>query len=115
MLRRNLVSILDDVIHCAEFISLRRDRTTLEKFLQDEETQAMFERKFKVIGEALGLLRKNSPEIFARIRHSKGAVDFRNVIIHAYSFIDHEAMWDIALRLLPELLSDAHVQRKQLI
>jgi uncharacterized protein with HEPN domain len=37
------------------------------------------------------------------------------VIIHAYSFIDHEAMWDIALRLLPELLADAHVQRKQLI
>ena len=57
MLQRNLASILDDVIHCAEFISLRRDRTTLEKFLQDEETQAMFERKFEVIGEALGLLR----------------------------------------------------------
>ena len=47
MLQRNLASILDDVIHCAEFISLRRDRTTLEKFLQDEETQAMFERNFK--------------------------------------------------------------------
>ena len=68
-----------------------------------------------MIGEALGLLRKNSPEIFARIRHSKGAVDFRNVIIHAYSFIDHEAMWDIALRLLLALLADALVQRKQLI
>jgi uncharacterized protein with HEPN domain len=37
---------------------------TLALFLQDEEAQTMFERKFEIVGEALGLLRKHAPETF---------------------------------------------------
>ncbi len=108
---RNVASVLDDVIRAAQFIAVRRDRLTAAEFLHDEETQAMFERKFEVIGEALGLLRKQAPSVFDRIRHAKGAVDFRNVIIHGYAVIDHESMWDIATRLLPELLIDSMHER----
>ena len=111
---RNLASVLDDVIDSANFISVRRDRLTLDLFLQDEEAQTMFEPKFEIVGEALGLLRKHAPETFGQIRHAKGAIDFRNVIIHGYAVIDHEAMWDIAIRLLPDLLADAMSQRTRL-
>jgi uncharacterized protein with HEPN domain len=55
---------LDDVIDSANFISVRRDRLTLALFLQDEEAQTMFERKFEIVGEAIGLLRKHAPETF---------------------------------------------------
>jgi len=82
----------------------------LEQFLHDEDSQAIFERKFEIIGEALGLLRKHAPEVFARIRHAKGAVDFRNVIIHSYAVVDPEAVWDVAVRLLPELLADTQCE-----
>lgn len=76
--------------------------------------ESAFERKFEIVGEALGLLRKHAPETFGQIRHAKGAIDFRNVIIHGYAVIDHEAMWDIAIRLLPDLLADAMSQRTRL-
>ena len=59
---RNVASVLDDVIAAAQFISVRRDRLSTAAFLTDEEAQTMFERKFEVIGEALGLLRRQSPE-----------------------------------------------------
>ncbi len=108
---RSLASVLEDVIDAAMFIGVRRDRLTAEAFLQDEEMQTIFERKFEIMGEALGLVRKHAPDVFARIRHAKRAIDFRNVIIHGYSIIDHEAMWDIATRWLPELLADARSER----
>ena len=111
---RNVASVLDDVIAAAQFISVRRDRLSTAAFLTDEEAQTMFERKFEVIGEALGLLRRQSPEVFARIRHARGAVDFRNVIIHGYAVIDHEAVWAIATRMLPELLLDAKAERTRI-
>jgi uncharacterized protein with HEPN domain len=66
---RNLASVLDDVIDSANFISVRRDRLTLDLFLQDEEAQTMFERKFEIVGEALGLLRKHAPETFGKFCH----------------------------------------------
>ena len=52
--------------------------------------------------------------MFERIRHARGAVDFRNVIIHGYAVIDHEAVWAIATRMLPELLLDAKAERTRI-
>ena len=81
---RNLASVLDDVIDSANFISVRRDRLTLDLFLQDEEAQTMFERKFEIVGEALGLLRKHAPETFGKFCHRLWQKDLRLLTLHAY-------------------------------
>ncbi len=79
---RNLASVLDDVIDSANFISVRRDRLTLALFLQDEEAQTMFERKFEIVGEALGLLRKHAPETFGQFCHRWWQKDLRLRTLH---------------------------------
>lgn len=103
---RELQGILTDVSEAAAYIAQRRDRIDEDRFLRDTDMQAVFERKFEILGEALGLLRKRHREVFDRIRHAKSAVDLRNVIVHGYDSVDHALLWDIAVRWLPELQAD---------
>ena len=107
---RDLAGILSDVIDAARYIAGHRDRTTEAAFLADTDLQAIFERKFEILGEALGLLRKKHASVFSRIRHAKPAVDLRNVISHGYDSVDHALLWDIATRWLPEVLEDAELE-----
>ena len=73
------------MIDSANFISVRRDRLTLALFLQDKEAQTMFERKFEIVGEALGLLRKHAPETFGQFCHRWRQKDLRLRTLYASS------------------------------
>lgn len=74
-----------------------------EAYLGDIRTQAAVERKFEIIGEALNSLHQNYPEIAERIPPLRQVVDFRNLLIHGYSVVIPDRVWDYAENYLPEL------------
>ncbi len=103
---REALGLLTDVVDAAEFMQARARDLTIAEYLANEDLQVIFERKFEIIGEALNQLGKRRGDLFARIRHAQDAVNFRNVIIHAYSSVDHVVVWQIYQSSLGDLLAD---------
>lgn len=103
---RNLASLLADIIDASDFMQVRATGMSQDMYLADEDLRVIFERKFEIIGEALGRVRKVALQVFDQIRHAAAAVDFRNVLIHGYGAIDHKVVWDTFSHWLPELIAD---------
>jgi len=68
--------------------------------------RAAVEREFITIGEAIARLRDSTPDLTAKIRHSRRIVDFRNILVHAYTHIDDTVVWDIVQVDLPKIRDD---------
>jgi uncharacterized protein with HEPN domain len=66
--------------------------------------QAAVERKFEVIGEALGQLAKVDAAVAARIPDLAQIVAFRNQLIHGYATVNVGTVWNIAQNALPTLI-----------
>lgn len=63
--------------------------------------QDAVERNLEIIGEAVGRLLKEKPEI--EITNARRIVDARNVIIHSYDNLDNAQIWAIVINHLPTL------------
>ena len=61
------------------------------------------ERKFEIIGEALGQLAKANPDLAARIPHLSQIVAVRTQLIHGYARVDHSTVWEVIEQFLPQL------------
>ena len=75
-------------------------------YRDNELLRAGVERQFEIIGEALGQLRRHSPELAARIREHAKIIGFRNILIHGYAVVEDEVVWSAANENLPALLED---------
>ena len=73
---------------------------------RNEMLRAATERKFEVIGEALGRLRDTEAKVFNRISESNAIIAFRHRIIHGYDTADDEIVWDAVRNKLPLLLTE---------
>ena len=62
------------------------------------------ERQFEIIGEALGRLRKEAPDLCERIPSHRRIIAFRNILIHGYDVVDDDVVWDVIEGNLPALL-----------
>jgi uncharacterized protein with HEPN domain len=90
-------------------IALRRvprflNQRSLEAYLADDYCQSAVERQLEIAGDALGQLRKISPELFARVPDGDLIVAFRNVLAHGYATLDHKRVYEAATLKAPELL-----------
>jgi len=95
--------LLTDVDQAATDIKHFVEGMDLKTYLGDMRTQAAVERKFEIIGEALNRLHQSYPEIAERIPSLRQVVDFRNLLIHGYSVVIPDRVWDYAENYLPEL------------
>lgn len=77
---------------------------TLTAYLADEYCQSAVERQLEIAGDALGQLRKLTPEIFQRIPQGPVIVAFRNVLAHGYASLDHTKVFEAATSDAPALL-----------
>lgn len=68
----------------------------LRDYLADELRQAAVERQLEVAGDALGQVRRNAPDLFARIPEGGLIVAFRNVLAHGYATLDQRRVYDAA-------------------
>jgi uncharacterized protein with HEPN domain len=76
---------------------------TFSDYLEDALLQSGVERQFEIIGEALGQMLKVDPGLADAITESRRIISFRNILIHGYSAISSEVVWDILQTKLPTL------------
>jgi uncharacterized protein with HEPN domain len=79
-------------------------RDALE-YSANELLHSAVERKFEIIGEALGQLAKLDPALAAQVPRLAQIVAFRNVLIHGYAVVNHETVWNVVQDALPELVA----------
>jgi uncharacterized protein with HEPN domain len=63
------------------------------------------ERVLEICGEAMNNLHKVAPAIANSIPHSRAIIGFRNILAHGYAELDHNKVYDIAVKHAPELLA----------
>jgi len=96
---------LEDIEHYAAAATRFIAGCSLEQYLADEKTRAAVERVLEICGEAMNGLYKVAPAIAEKIPHSRDIIGFRNILAHGYAEIDHNKVYDIAVRHAPELLA----------
>ena len=74
-----------------------------DHYLGDKMLRAAVERQFEIIGEALAGLRRNFPDLAARIPELAEIVAFRNALIHGYASVDDGLVWQTIQTDLPPL------------
>ena len=82
-----------------------------EDYASDLLLRSAVERQFEIIGEALNRAIKREPEIVGQISDIPKIISFRNLLIHGYSVVDNETVWEIVKIHLPIL----HQEVKKLL
>lgn len=72
------------------------------------------ERKFEIIGEALGQLSKIDLVLAARVPLLPQIVAFRNQIIHGDATVNHGTVWNVVQSALPALLTSVQTLLQEL-
>lgn len=74
-----------------------------QTFAESELVHSAVERKFEIIGEALGQLAKLDPGLARRIPDVRGIIAFRNILIHGYATVELDRVWQTVELSLPGL------------
>lgn len=91
---------LEDILNAAASVRSYVEGLSREEFLRDPKTVDAVIRNLEIIGEAVKQL---PPEV----RHKAPDVEWqkiaglRDVLIHAYSAVDREIVWDVVANKLP--------------
>ncbi len=93
-----------DALTAGEAIRRFVDGSSLEDYVADELVIAGVERKFEILGGALGRALRVEPHLVDRIPDAVRVVGFRNVLAHGYDVVDDETVYQNATTELPGLL-----------
>lgn len=102
----DLLAHLDDIRQAASAILDFVRGKSFADYESDDMLRSAVERKFEIIGEALGRMRKSCPELLDEIREHRSVTSFRNILVHGYDRIDHQIVWGIIEDDLTNLLLD---------
>lgn len=93
---------LDDILEAISSIKLYTAKMTYESFINDKKTIDAVVRNLEIIGEATKGVPENIRTKYPEIKWQR-IVGLRNVLIHQYSGIELEVVWDIIVNKLPLL------------
>ena len=96
-------ALLWDVERAAGAIAGFVEGFDTRRYAASDVVRSAVERKFEIIGEALGRLAKIDPKLVERIPRYRETIAFRNLLIHGYAAVDHDRVWRIARESLPPL------------
>ena len=102
-MRRDPRSLLWDIAEAAATIDGFIEGLDLDRYAQSPLVHSAVERKFEIIGEALGQLAKLDPDLAARIPDASRIIAFRNLLIHGYAAVEHARVYRTARESLPAL------------
>ena len=102
-MRHDVRAYLWDIQNAADAIQMFIAGLDAQTYAETEIVHSAVERKFEIIGEALGQLSKSDPALALRIPDIRDIIAFRNILIHGYAGIEHDRVWDIAQDSLPGL------------
>ena len=94
---------LTDVKGAANLIGIFTAGRNLNDYSGDPLVRSATERQFEIIGEAISRLAKHDPTTVSRISEYQRIVAFRNFLIHQYSSVDDELVWNTLQTKLPTL------------
>lgn len=92
MPREPRVYLWDARAAAAAILDFTRGRTA-EAYAADPMLSAAVERKFTMLGEALGQLAKAAPEIAGQIPDLPRIVAFRSLLVHGYAVVEPARIW----------------------
>jgi uncharacterized protein with HEPN domain len=114
---RDVRAYLSDVVTSCDAIAQAVDGMVMADYLSSRLVRSSVEREFIIVGEAVTVLRRRAPDVYAAIAEARRIVDFRNQLTHEYQRIDDEAVWVIVERDVPvlrarcaELLANAELE-----
>ncbi|MGD0562066.1 MAG: HepT-like ribonuclease domain-containing protein [Roseiarcus sp.] len=96
-------SFLWDIQKAADAIDQFVAGLDARAYSESDVVHSAVERKFEIIGEALGQIAKRDPSLAGRIPNFREIIAFRNILIHGYASVVHERVWKIAQASLPNL------------
>ena len=85
-----------------EFILKHTNQITYDQYCNNELLLKALERCLGIIGEAANKIDKEFASCYPEVEWRKMAAT-RNIIIHNYTGIDYEVMWEIIIKDIPEL------------
>jgi uncharacterized protein with HEPN domain len=72
-------------------------------YQEDAMLRAAVERLLAIIGEAVAQLARLDENLVSRITEYRRIIAFRNILVHNYSVVSDELVWDIVDTKLPTL------------
>lgn len=97
---------LEDIRDAAQTILQATADRSLGDYLRDKLLRLAVERCFEIAGEALRRLEERDSQAASGITEYKRIIGFRNILIHGYSTISHERVWNIVQGDVPRLLHE---------
>jgi uncharacterized protein with HEPN domain len=107
-MQRDPSTYLNDIIEAAAAIGDATDGLTVETYTQSRLIRSAVEREFIIIGEALRVISRRWPALFASIPEGRQIIDFRNLLTHEYLNVSDRLVWGALQVDLPTL--KAHCQ-----
>lgn len=98
-----IAAYLADIIDASDSIASILNGISIEAYTALREKRSAVEREFIVIGEAISMLAKFSPDSFERLPDGRKAIGFRNILTHSYASVDHETVYQTAIEDVPKL------------
>ena len=96
--------LLYDIYDAGRLIQEWTAEAKLQDYQRDRKLQAAVERCFEIIGEAIHRLSRYDEDTAAKPGDYPRIIAFRNVLSHGYDVLDHDHVWQVINRELPELL-----------
>jgi uncharacterized protein with HEPN domain len=106
MTQRDLRGYPRDILDAASTIREHVGKMSFAEFERSVLVQDAVERRFAIIGEALNRAVQLDGSLAERISDVRQIVAFRNRLIHVYSDIDPQIVWDALHDHLPALARD---------
>lgn len=102
-MRREARKLLEDICQAAGFIRGFVSGRTFEDYDGDVMFRSAVECQLEIIGEALNQLTRTDAAAASGITAAPRIVAFRNILIHGYSIVENEVVWDVVQVHLPAL------------
>ena|SRR5258708_957972 len=103
MKKDNLVYLEDIVDACNKILSYTNGMKKSD-FESDTLTQDAVIRNITIIGEAASKITKEFTEEHSEFP-TREAITMRNKLVHDYSFVDSDILWDTIIQDIPGLLN----------
>ncbi len=104
-MQRDARAYLWDVLSAADAIHRFVAGVDASTYSEAEVIHSAVERKFEIIGEALGQLLKLDPAMADQVPNVREIIAFRNLLIHGYAAVEHARVLRIVEESLPGLRS----------
>ena len=103
-------TLANHILDAADAIELFVSELSIVEFAENDLVKSAVVKKFEIIGEAANKLSNSFKEAHAQIPW-KDFIGMRNFLIHDYTSIDYEGVWNTIEIHLPRLKSDLQALR----